>query len=90
MNAQQNRNQPKQLCWLPKFGGDGQPALHLRREPHHPWKLYTHFPELCVADYPIPKGTKGWATAQKLMQMGWVVVPTAQGRLPLFENPEAA
>jgi hypothetical protein len=68
----------KQLCWLPKFGGNGQLALHIRKEAHHPWRSYTCFPELCVPDYPIPQGTKGWATAQRLMKSGWTLIPTAE------------
>jgi hypothetical protein len=80
----------QQLCWLPKFGGNGQLALHLRKEPYHPWKLYTHFPELCTREYAVPNGSKGWATAQKLLQSGWSIVPTAQARLPWSEDSRAA
>jgi hypothetical protein len=75
-----------QLCWIPKFGSNGTLALHLRLEPYHPWKLYTSFPHLCVADYLIPGGTKGWATCQRLLASGWTIVPTAQARKP-FEAP---
>jgi hypothetical protein len=75
-----------QLCWLPKFGSNGMLALHLRLEPYHPWKPHTAFPHLCVADYLIPGGTKGWATGQKLLASGWTIVPTAQGRKS-FEAP---
>jgi hypothetical protein len=79
-----------QLCWLPKFGGDGQLVLHLRKEHHHAWKPYTHFPEFTVPDYPIPKGTKGWATSQRLLQLGWAIVPTAKARIFLYPDSEAA
>lgn len=65
-----------QLCWIPKFGGKGELSLHLRLESHQPWKPHTHFPKLCVPDYPIPGGSKGWATSQKLLQAGWMLVPT--------------
>jgi hypothetical protein len=75
-----------QLCWLPKFGSNGTIALHLRLEPYHPWKPHTAFPHLCVADYLIPGGTKGWATCQKLLAAGWMIVPTAQGQKS-FEAP---
>jgi hypothetical protein len=51
-----------QLCWIPKFGGKGKLALHLRFESFHPWKPYTAFPGLCVPDYPISGGSAGWAT----------------------------
>jgi hypothetical protein len=79
-----------QLCWIPKFGGDGQLALHLRKDPQHPWRLYTHFPELCVPDYPIPRGSKGWATSQRLLNAGWEIISTEQARSISFKNPEAA
>ena len=69
-----------QICWLSNFGSDGKLALHLRLEPYHPWKPHTAFPHLCVSDYPIPHGTKGWATCQKLIATGWTLVPTESGR----------
>lgn len=67
-----------QLCWLPKFGGNGQLILHLRLRPFEQWKPYTAFPEFCVPDHPIPNGSKGWATNQKLLQAGWKLIPTNQ------------
>jgi hypothetical protein len=67
-----------QLCWLSKFGGDGQLALHLRKQPHEAWKPYTAYRELCVPDYPVPGGSKGWATSQKLIKAGWTLIPTHQ------------
>jgi hypothetical protein len=69
-----------QLCWLPKFGADGQLVLHLRLEPYHPWRPYTAYPHLCAPDYPINKGSKGWATSQKLLKAGWTVVSTKQAQ----------
>lgn len=75
-----------QLCWLPKFGADGQLVLHLRLKPYQPWKPYTAYPGLCVADYPMAEGSKGWATSQKLLQAGWTLIPTAQGRNSLVGN----
>jgi hypothetical protein len=69
-----------QLCWIPKFGGGGKLGLHLRLESHHHWKPYTAFPGLCIPDYPIPGGSKGWATSQKLIQAGWVMIPTKQAQ----------
>jgi hypothetical protein len=79
-----------QLCWIPKFGGNGQLCLHLRTTPHQPWKLYTHFPGLCVPDYPIPGGTLGWATSQRLLQIGWTLVPTVQGSKFGIDDSSAA
>jgi hypothetical protein len=69
-----------ELCWIPKFGGNGKLALHLRFESHHPWKPHTAFPGLCVPDYPIPGGSRGWATSQKLLQEGWTAIPTQQAQ----------
>lgn len=68
----------KQMCWLPRFGGDGEKILHLRFGPSEPWQPYSACPQYVVPDYPIPGGSKGWATYQKLMKAGWVLVPTAQ------------
>ncbi len=75
-----------QLCWIPKFGSKGKLALHLRFESFHPWKPHTAFPGLCIPDYPILLGSKGWATSQKLLQAGWTVISTqeAQGS---FDRP---
>jgi hypothetical protein len=75
-----------QICWIPKFGSNGKLSLHLRLEPYHPWKPHTSFPGLCVPDYPIPGGSRGWATCQKLLQAGWTIVSTEQAKKP-FEPP---
>ncbi|WP_310489238.1 hypothetical protein [Chamaesiphon sp. VAR_69_metabat_338] len=75
-----------QICWIPKFGSNGTLSLYLRLEPYHPWKAHTAFPHLCVADYLIPGGSKGWATCQKLLAAGWTIVPTEQARKS-FEAP---
>jgi hypothetical protein len=69
-----------ELCWIPKFGGNGKLALHLRFESYHPWKLHTAYPGLCVPDYPIPGGSRGWATSQKLLKEGWTAIPTKQAQ----------
>ena len=75
-----------QLCWLPKFDSNGKLFLHLRLEPYHPWKPHTAFPGLCVPDYPIAGGSKGWATCQKLLAAGWTAIPTDRARHS-FEAP---
>ncbi|MBD2460307.1 hypothetical protein H6G89_04550 [Oscillatoria sp. FACHB-1407] len=67
-----------QMCWLPKLGTDGEKILHLRLQSHDRWMPYTALPAFSVPDYKIRGGSKGWATYQKLMQAGWVLVPTAQ------------
>ncbi|UBF26543.1 hypothetical protein K9N68_00575 [Kovacikia minuta CCNUW1] len=69
-----------QLCWLSTFGADGQLTLHLRLEPNQPWKPYTTYPALCMPDYPIPGGSKGWATSQKLLRAGWTLVSIHQAQ----------
>jgi hypothetical protein len=71
----------KQMCWLPLLGNDGEKILHLRTYPHHPWKPYTACPEYAVPDYKIRGGSKGWATYQKLMSLGWALVPSSQEEL---------
>ena len=75
-----------QLCWIPKFGSNGQLALHLRLEFHHPWKPHTAFPGLCVPDYPIAGGSPGWATSQRLLQAGWCTISTKQAQRS-FDRP---
>ena len=65
-----------QMCWLPTFGSDGDKILHLRTNPSQPWRPYTACREYAVPDYRIPKGSKGWATYQKLMRANWTLIPT--------------
>lgn len=67
---------PGQMCWLPMFSSDGDKILHLRINPNQPWKPYTACPEYAVRDYRIPKGSKGWATYQKLMKANWTLIPS--------------
>lgn len=70
-----------QMCWLAKFGTDGQKILHLRLEPHQPWQPYTAFPEYAVADYNVPGGSKGWATYQKLLKASWALLPSQEAKV---------
>ena len=65
-----------QMCWLSPFGSDEDKILHLRTNPNQAWRPYTAFPEYAVPDYRIPKGSKGWATYQKLMQTQWTLIPS--------------
>lgn len=67
-----------QMCWLSNFATKGEKILHLRLQPYDPWKPYNTFSEHAVADYNIPKGSKGWATFHKLLKADWTVVPTDQ------------
>jgi hypothetical protein len=66
----------REMCWLPLLGTDGDKILHLRTNPSQPWQPYTAYPQFSVPDYEIPKGTKGWATYQKLMQQKWTLIPS--------------
>ncbi|HBB32144.1 MAG TPA: hypothetical protein DDZ80_29760 [Cyanobacteria bacterium UBA8803] len=67
----------QQMCWLSQFGTTDRKILHLRTAPSQPWRPYTAFPQYAVPDYPIPGGSKGWATYQKLRLAGWVLVASA-------------
>lgn len=69
-----------QMCWLSKFGGNGDLILHLRFEPHQPWKPYTQFAGLAVPDYPIPGASKGFATSQKLLAENWKLLSAEQAK----------
>ncbi|MCV3214997.1 hypothetical protein OGM63_15995 [Plectonema radiosum NIES-515] len=68
----------RQMCWLSKFGGDGEKMLHLQTAPNQPWRPYTAFPQYAVADYKIQGGSLGWATYQKLLKAGWTLVDSAR------------
>ena len=78
------------MCWLPKFGGNGDLILHLRLETYHPWKPYTQFAGLAVPDYPIPGASKGFATSQKLLEAGWSLLSSAQVKAGFNPSSEAA
>lgn len=75
----------KQMCWMATFATSGAKILHLRLNNHEPWRPYTAFPQYFVPDHRVPKGSKGWATFQKLRQEGWVLLSSEEARqsLPL-------
>ena len=75
-----------EMCWLSALGRDGDKILHLRLSPHQPWQPYTAFSNYSVPDYNVPKGSKGWATYQKLFRAGWALVPSSQA----YSLPEKA
>jgi hypothetical protein len=81
---------PGQLCWIPKFGGNGTLCLHLRLKPSQPWRPYTSYPEFCVPDYLIAGGSKGWATSQKLLKSNWTIVPTREAQASFDDYSSAA
>jgi hypothetical protein len=66
-----------QMCWLSRLGSNGEKMLHLRLHPSDPWMPYTAMPHVSVPDYTVPRGSKGWATYQKLFKAGWSLVATA-------------
>lgn len=66
-----------QMCWLSGTQGDGEKILHLRTHSSQPWRPYTVCREYAVPDYKEPKGSKGWATYQKLLRAGWTLVASA-------------
>lgn len=70
----------KEMCWLSPLGGNGTKVLHLRTASHDQWRPYNTCPQYSVPDYPIPNGSKGWATYQKLLKEGWKLIPSAQAR----------
>lgn len=68
----------KQMCWLPTKGSQGTKILHLRTDPKRGWQPYNCFPDHAAPDYPIPGGSKGYATYQKLRGQGWELVSSIQ------------
>jgi len=67
-----------QMCWLSEAGTNGTKILHLRRNPRDAWQPYTALPQYSVPDYPLPGGSKGWATYQKLVKAKWTLIPSEQ------------
>ncbi|NJL67231.1 MAG: hypothetical protein HC849_26845 [Oscillatoriales cyanobacterium RU_3_3] len=80
----------KQMCWLPRLGGNGEKILHLRTEPHQGWRPYTAFPQYAAPDYREPGGSKGWATFQKLNSQGWNLISTDEGQKSDFRQQKIA
>lgn len=68
----------KQMCWLSVDGPNTDKILHLRTHPSQPWQPYTAFREHAAPDYKVPNGSKGWATYQKLLRLGWSLVASAE------------
>lgn len=78
-----------QMCWLAALGSDGYKILHLRTSPSQPWRPYTACPEYAVPDYTIPRGSKGWATYQKLLGAKWTLIPSEQAMQEVgLSNPD--
>ncbi len=65
-----------EMCWLAPLGSNRAKILHLRTTANAPWRPYTAFPQYAAPDYPVPGGSKGWATYQKLRQAGWTLLPS--------------
>lgn len=69
----------KEMCWLAHNGNQLKIVLHLREYPHQSWKIYTASPH-AVPDYKVPRGSKGWATFQKLRKNGWTLISSEQAK----------
>lgn len=69
-----------QMCWLAEEGAKAAKVLHLRLNPHEPWQPYTKFPLHAAPDYPMPGGSLGWATYQKLLKAGWALISVAEAQ----------
>lgn len=65
-----------QMCWLPAQNNNTKIMLYLREYPYQPWRPYTSYSQYSAPDYPVPGGSKGWATYQKLREAGWTLVST--------------
>ncbi|HTL90557.1 MAG TPA: hypothetical protein VL134_14245 [Leptolyngbya sp.] len=64
-----------QMCWLAGLGESAK-ILHLREQPHQPWKPYTAFAQYQVPDLKIRGASKGWTTYQRLRAAGWTLIAT--------------
>ncbi|MBE9121060.1 hypothetical protein IQ269_09575 [Tychonema sp. LEGE 07199] len=80
----------KQMCWLPRLGGNGEKILHLRTELRQAWRPYTAFPQFAASDYLEKDGSKGWATFQKLTTQGWNLISTEEGQQSFFDQQKSA
>jgi hypothetical protein len=67
------------MCWLSQ-SEEGEKILYLQLSPNEAWKPYTTFRQFAVPDYPIPGGSKGWATYQKLLKAGWTLVHSSRAQ----------
>lgn len=84
-----------QMCWLSgnSLDYDGEKILYVRLSNQDTWKPYYQFQNLVVPDYQITglrhgNCSKGFATMQKLLRLGFSFVPTAEAEkiLPLSGN----
>lgn len=80
----------KQMCWLPRLGGNGEKILHLRTDSRQGWRPYTAFPQYATPDYREPGGSKGWATYQALRTQGWNLISTDEGQQSNFSQQKIA
>ena len=80
----------KQMCWLPRLGGNGEKILHLRTDLRQAWRPYTAFPQYAAPDYREPGGSKGWATYQMLRVQGWNLISTDEGQQSDFSEQKIA
>jgi hypothetical protein len=65
-----------QMCWISNSGIDGEKILYLRLNFNDAWTPYSSMPKYSVPDYrDFPNGSKGWATFQRLLKVGWKLIP---------------
>ncbi|MES1022550.1 hypothetical protein ABN584_06590 [Gloeocapsa sp. BRSZ] len=67
-----------QMCWLPGSQSNEEKVLHLRTNASEDWQPYKAFTEYAVPDYKISGGSQGWATYQKLLRAGWILISSTQ------------
>jgi hypothetical protein len=52
-------------------------VLHLRLKPQDPWRPYSEFPDLAVANEDAQM-SQGWATYRSLLKSGkWQLIPVS-------------
>lgn len=66
----------REMCWLSTNLNDNTKILHVRTNSDAPWVPYYAVPICNIPDYPIPRGSRGYAAMQHLMQKGWVLLPS--------------
>jgi hypothetical protein len=66
------------MCWMSPSGTDSETKILHLKVGDSPWRPYTSYPQFAVGDYSVPRGSKGYATFQKLLKAGWEIVPSPQ------------
>jgi len=74
------------MCWKASASTYGELVLHLYVDGN--WKPYTQCPNYAIADYTVPKGSKGYATMQRLLKLGWKIVPAPNSQTDSLSTTE--